>query len=115
MAVPEVPLGPMVLGEEAPNFGLWMFLQSETYRQRSGGLKYVLNDLAHSQAFPVYAIKFGLGAPVGPNEPTPVVVNGVSYNYQAFARATVFNEGRNYSAVQNLNIMLGVDERTGLL
>jgi hypothetical protein len=96
----------MVLGEEAPDFGLWMFLQGESYRQRSGGLKYTLNDLAHSQAFPVYALKFGLGAPVGPNEPTPVVVNGASYNYQAFARATVFNEGRNFSAVQNLNDQL---------
>src|SRR5262245_51975849 len=46
MEVPEVPIGPMVLGEEAPNFGLWAFLQGETYRQRSGGLKYTLNDLA---------------------------------------------------------------------
>jgi hypothetical protein len=106
MEVPEIPVGPMVLGEEAPDFGLWAFLQGETYRQRGGGLKYTLNDLAHSQAFPVYALKFGLGAPVGPNGPTPVTVNGATYNYQPFARATIFNEGRNYSAVQNLNDLL---------
>src|SRR5262245_20887671 len=106
MEAPEVPLGPMVLGEEAPDYGLWAFLQGETYRQRGGSLKYIVNDLAHSQAFPVYALKFGLGAPVGPNQPTPVVVNSVTYNYQPFARATIFNEGRNYSAVQNLNDLL---------
>jgi hypothetical protein len=106
MEAPEIPIGPMVLGEEAPDYGLWAFLQGETYRQRGGGLKYIVNDLAHSQAFPVYALKFGLGAPVGPNQPPPVVVNGATYNYQPFARATIFNEGRNYSAVQNLNDQL---------
>jgi hypothetical protein len=103
MAVPAVPIGPMVLGEEAPDYGLWAFLQGETYRQRGGGLKYTLNDLAHSQAFPVYALKFDLGAPVGPNQPTPLVVDGVAYNFQVFARNTIFNAGREYTAVQSLN------------
>jgi hypothetical protein len=95
--------GPMVLGEEAPDYGLWAFLQAESYRQRGGGFKYIVNDLAHSQAFPVYAAKNDLGAPIAPNGPTALVVGGVAYNYQVFARDTIFNAGREYSAVQSMN------------
>ncbi|MFL5803307.1 MAG: N-acetylmuramoyl-L-alanine amidase [Roseiflexaceae bacterium] len=101
-----VVAAPLVLGEEGPDYGLWVFLQGETYRQRGGNFKYTLNDLAHSQAFPIYATQRDLGAPVASNDPTPVLVNNVSYNYQPFARALVFNEGRNFAAVQNLNDQL---------
>jgi len=106
LEAPPVSAGPLVLGAEAIDYGLWVFLQGETYRQRGGSFKYTLNDLAHSQAFPVYSTQSDLGAPVAPNDPTPVLVNNVSYNYQPFARALVFNEGRNFAAVQNLNDLL---------
>ena len=33
-------------------------------------------------------------------------MNGVAYNFQAFARNTIFNAGRDYSAVQSLNSLL---------
>jgi hypothetical protein len=103
---PATRAAPLVLGAEEADYSLWMFLQGETYRQRGGGFKYTLNDLNRSQAFPVYATQRDLGAPVAPNDPTPVVVDSVSYNYQPFARATVFNAGRSFSAVQNLNDLL---------
>ncbi|HJZ45827.1 MAG TPA: N-acetylmuramoyl-L-alanine amidase [Roseiflexaceae bacterium] len=98
---------PAVLGIEDDSLAaqrLWVFLQNYGYSQRGGGFKYTLNQLG--QAFSVYATKFDLGAPVAPNEPTPVVVDGVAYNYQAFARDTIFNAGRDYSAVQSLNSLL---------
>jgi hypothetical protein len=98
---------PAVLGieEDIPAAQrLWVFLQNYGYSQRGGGFKYTLGKLG--QAFSVYATKFDLGAPVAPNETTPVVVDGVAYNYQAFARDTIFNAGRDYSAVQSLNSLL---------
>src|SRR5262245_56587121 len=107
--ISEAPLpGPMVLGIEdsASNSGLWAFLQAQTYRQLGGDFKYTVNDLTRSQAFPIYATKNDVGAPVAQNASTPVVVNGAAYNYQVFARDTIFNEGRNYSAVQSLNSLL---------
>jgi hypothetical protein len=100
---------PMVLGIEddtAAAQRFWVFLQNLGYSQRGGGFKYTLNNLAQSQAFSVYAAKNDLGAPLGPNEPTPVIYSGTTYNYQVFARDTVFNEGRNYAAVQSLNSLL---------
>lgn len=103
---PPAPPAPLVLGADESALRLWVFLQSETYNCRSNGFKYTLNDLNRSQAFPIYATQQNLGAPVAPNEPTPVVVNNVTYNFQPFARATLFNVGRNYAAVQNLNDML---------
>jgi len=106
---PPVPpkAAPAVLGIEDDSSAaerLWVFLQNHGYSQRGGGFKYTLNKLG--QAFSVYATKFDLGAPVAPNESTPVVVDGVAYNYQAFARDTIFNAGRDYSAVQSLNSLL---------
>jgi hypothetical protein len=106
---PPVPARPKpaVLGiEDASSAAqrLWVFLQNQSYTPRGGGFKYTLNNLG--QAFPVYATKFDLGAPVAPNDPTPLVVDGVAYNFQAFARDTIFNAGRDYSAVQSLNSLL---------
>jgi hypothetical protein len=104
---PVPPKAPAVLGieEDIPAAQrLWVFLQNYGYSQRGGGFKYTLGKLG--QAFSVYATKFDLGAPVAPNETTPVVVDGVAYNYQAFARDTIFNAGRDYSAVQSLNSLL---------
>ena len=106
---PPVPpkAAPAVLGIEDDSSAaqrFWVFLQNYGYSQRGGGFKYTLNKLG--QAFSVYATKFDLGAPVAPNESTPVVVDGVAYNFQAFARDTIFNAGRDYSAVQSLNSLL---------
>ena len=106
---PPVPpkAAPAVLGIEDDSSAaqrFWVFLQNYGYSQRGGGFKYTLGKLG--QAFSVYAAKFDLGAPVAPNEPTPVVVNGVAYNFQSFARDTIFNAGRDYSAVQSLNSLL---------
>lgn len=106
---PPVPpkAAPVVLGVEDDSSAaqrFWVFLQNHGYSQRGGGFKYTLNKLG--QAFSVYAAKYDLGAPVAPNETTPVVVDGVAYNYQVFARDTIFNAGRDYSAVQSLNSLL---------
>ena len=98
---------PVVLGVEddsAVAQRFWVFLQNYGYSQRGGGFKYTLGKLG--QAFSVYATKFDLGAPVAANEPTPVMVNGVAYNFQPFARDTIFNAGRDFSAVQSLNSLL---------
>ena len=48
MELPEVPIGPLVLSEEAPDYGLWAFLQGESYRQRGGGLKYIHRIAAYT-------------------------------------------------------------------
>ncbi len=98
---------PAVLGIEDDSSAaqrFWVFLQNYGHSQRGGGFKYTLGKLG--QAFSVYAAKFDLGAPVAPNETTPVVVDGVAYNFQTFARDTIFNAGRDYSAVQSLNSLL---------
>jgi hypothetical protein len=100
------PPAPLVLGDE-DDFGLWMHLQTETFKPRSNGLKYTLNDLNRSQAFSIYAIKHKLGAPITANLPTPLVVDDNSYNYQSFARGLIFNVGRNYGQVQNLTELIG--------
>jgi hypothetical protein len=104
--VPPKP-APVVLGVEDDSSAaqrFWVFLQNYGYSQRGGGFKYTLGKLG--QAFSVYATKFDLGAPVAANEPTPVIVNGVAYNFQPFARDTIFNAGRDFSAVQSLNSLL---------
>lgn len=82
-----------------PNQELWLFLYGETYKPRGGSLKI-------NQAFPLQAAKFNLGAPVGLNDPTPVTVNGRPFNFQPFARDTIFNEGKEYQAVQSLSAIL---------
>lgn len=104
--VPTAP-APAVLGVEDDSSAaqrFWVFLQNYGYSQRGGGFKYTLGKLG--QAFSVYAAKFDLGAPVATNEPTPVVLDGLAYNFQSFARDTIFNAGRNYSAVQSMNSLL---------
>lgn len=82
----------------SPEQELFVFLYAETYRPRGGALKL-------SQAFPRHAARFNLGAPVGPNEPTPLVVNGRRFNFQPFARDTIFNEGAEYAAVQHMSAL----------
>src|SRR5215212_193608 len=106
---PPIPpkAAPAVLGIEDDSSAaqrFWVFLQNYGYSQRGGGFKYTLGKLG--QAFSVYAAKFDLGAPVAVNDPTPVVVDGVAYNFQAFARDTIFNAGRDYSAVRSMNSLL---------
>ncbi len=101
--VPYLPPAPAVAeewlilgGALSPEQELFVFLFGETYRPRGGALML-------SQAFPLHAARYNLGAPVGPNEPTPLVVDGRRFNFQPFARDTIFNEGTDYAAVQHLS------------
>jgi hypothetical protein len=82
---------------------LFVDLYAETYKPRGGTLK--LN-----QAFPLHAAKFNLGAPIGLNEPPPVVIAGRSFNFQPYARDTIFNEGTDYAAVQSMNALFDPDK-----
>jgi hypothetical protein len=75
---------------------LWTFIYGETYKVRAGALKM-------NQAFPLHAAKFNLGAPLAPNDPTPVNVEGRVFNFQVFGRDLIFNEGTDYAAVVNLD------------
>lgn len=86
------------LGDEADPqsaLRLWQFLQEHTYAQLGGSLNL-------GWAFHLHACKFDLGAPLAGVAKTPLVVGGTSYGYQVFARDTLYNEGRNYAAVQSL-------------
>ncbi len=81
----------------SPAQELWLFLYGEMFRPRGGALKI-------SQALPLHAAKFGLGAPLGPNDATTTVVaEGHTYSVQPFATDMIFYEGRQYAAVRSLN------------
>lgn len=82
---------------------LFVDLYGETYKPRGGTLK--LN-----QAFPIHAAKFNLGAPIGLNEPPPVTIAGRAFNFQPYARDTIFNEGTDYAAVQSMNGLFDPDK-----
>lgn len=86
----------------SPEQELWVGLATVTWRQRGAQLR--LN-----QAFSLHWGKFDLGAPLAPNEPPPVALDGKTYNFQVFARDTIFNEGTQYAAVQSLANLLGPD------
>lgn len=103
--VPYLPPAPAVAeewltlgGGSSPEQELFVFLLGETYRPRGGALKL-------SQAFALHAARYNLGAPVGPNEPVPLVVDGRRFNFQPFARDTLFNEGADYAAVQQMSAL----------
>lgn len=109
--LPYLPPAPPVAPAEAFIFGsgvrspeqeLWVGLATVTWRQRGAQLR--LN-----QAFSLHWGKFDLGAPLAPNEPPPVALDGKTYNFQVFARDTIFNEGTQYAAVQSLANLLGPD------
>ncbi len=89
-------------GARSPEQELWVALATITWRQRGAQLR--LN-----QAFSLQWGKFDLGAPLAPNEPPPVAVDGKTYNFQVFARDTIFNEGTQYAAVQSLATLIGPD------
>ena len=96
------PARPRTLGDESdPRYALrlWNFLQQKTHAQ-------VGSSLNLGWAFHLHACTFGLGAPLAAVAKTPLAVGGGSYGYQVFARDTICNEGRNYSAVQALSGMV---------
>jgi hypothetical protein len=94
---PPVELDGGLLGAAPdPAQQLFVDLFAESYKPRGGALK--LN-----QAFPLQAAKLNLGAPMGRNEPPPVAIGGRPFNFQPFARDTIFNEGTDYAAVQSMN------------
>ncbi len=106
----ELPLGAapqgegaeIVLGAAAPAPGpqeLWRFLYGETFKPRGGALHF-------EWSFTIFAVAKGLGAPVGPN-PQPVESGGARYNFQPFARDTVYNIGTSYADVRRLIDLLG--------
>jgi len=90
----------MVLGDEDDPQAiqrLWLFLQDHTYKQRGGAYRI-------DWSFHLHAAKFDLGAPMAPSDPNQLQVDG-SYGYQPFARDTIYNKGREYTAVQNLSAL----------
>ncbi|MEI7772737.1 MAG: M15 family peptidase, partial [Chloroflexales bacterium] len=101
-ALPPPP--PVVSGDDllgaaplSPEQELWLFLYGETYKPRGGTLKI-------GQALPLQAAKFGLGAPLGPNDATTTVAaEGHTYSVQPFATDLIFYEGTQYAAVRSLN------------
>ncbi|MEI7770511.1 MAG: M15 family metallopeptidase, partial [Chloroflexales bacterium] len=106
----ELPLGGaapadaagLLLGGAAPapsTDDLWRFLYGETFKPRGGALHF-------EWSFTTFAAAKGLGAPVGPNPP-PVTSGGARYNYQPFARDTVYNIGTDYGDVRRLGDLLG--------
>ena len=99
---PLIDSSPLLGGGLNPDQELFVALYAETYRALGGVLK--LN-----QAFPIHAAHFNLGAPIGRNAPPPVMVDGRPFNIQPFARDTIFNEGTDYAAVQELRSLLDHD------
>lgn len=90
----------------SPEQELWLFLYGESFKPRGVSLKI-------SQALPLHAAKFNLGAPLGPNDATTTVVaEGHTYSVQPFATDLIFYEGTQYAAVRSLNAIFaeGVDE-----
>ena len=81
-----------------PAVELFISLYGESFKPFGGALKF-------DRAFPIHAAKFNLGAPVSRDEPPPVTIGGRLFNLQAFARDTIFNEGTNYAAVQQLRAL----------
>lgn len=89
----------LVLGAGAASEAdLFVALFGESYKPLGGGLNL-------RQAFPLHAAQKNLGAPIGRNAPPPVVVAGRSFNLQPYARDTLFNEGTDYAAVQQLSTL----------
>ncbi len=80
---------------------LWSFLQQEAARQR--GTSFNIGS-----AFNLTAAQNGMGAALGPSSPRNawISLGGQSFNYQHFARDTVFNQGENWAAVQKLSSLL---------
>ncbi|EFO79805.1 N-acetylmuramoyl-L-alanine amidase [Oscillochloris trichoides DG-6] len=105
----ELPLG-TALQEDMPLLGaaptpaspalLWELLYAETCKPRGGTLHF-------DWAFTIFAATKNLGAPVAPNPKQPLILNGVGYNFQPFARDTIYNMGIDYSDVRRLSDLLG--------
>ncbi|MGQ9894808.1 MAG: M15 family metallopeptidase [Roseiflexus sp.] len=106
--LPPMPEAPpvMLLGSQALDNtperqqALWLFLQNET-AARAGGFNI-------GAAFHLHAARNNLGAPMAPSSPRSawLTVNGRQYNYQHFARDTVFNEGEKWAEVQTLGDLI---------
>jgi hypothetical protein len=78
---------------------LWVFLQSETYRQR--GVR-----LNAGWAFHQRASANRLGAPLAAAARPPLSFGGRQYGYQVFGSDTLFNENPKWAEVQSLNALL---------
>jgi hypothetical protein len=92
----------LLLGGAAPvasDDDLWRFLYGETFKPRGGALHF-------EWSFTTFAAAKGLGAPMGPNPP-PITTGGTRFNYQPFARDTVYNIGTDYADVRRLSDLLG--------
>src|SRR5262249_24060677 len=101
----------MVLGEEDDPQAiqrLWLFLQNYTHRP-CGGAYHI------DWSFHLHAARFDLGAPMAPSDPNQLQVDGGSYGYQAFARDTIFNKGREWTAVQRLSALPDGNLRRALI
>ncbi|NTU81883.1 MAG: N-acetylmuramoyl-L-alanine amidase [Chloroflexales bacterium] len=75
-------------------------LLEETYRQRAGSQGY-----NPAWAFHQYAVENGLGAPMAPS--TTILEGGQRYDFQPFARDTLYTEVPNWGDVRLLSKLLG--------
>jgi hypothetical protein len=75
-------------------------LLEQSFGQRTGGQGYNAD-----WAFHQFAVEHGLGMPLGPS--TRLTFGGKEYNYQPFARDTLFCEIPNWGDVQQLSTVLG--------
>ncbi|WP_161569232.1 M15 family metallopeptidase [Candidatus Oscillochloris fontis] len=105
----ELPLGtadnetlPILGGVPTPSSPslLWEMLYTETCKPRGGTLRL-------DWAFTIFAATKHLGAPVAPNPKQPLISGGIGYNFQPFARDTIYNIGIDYSDVRRLSDLLG--------
>lgn len=78
---------------------LWVFLQSETYRQRG-------EKLNPGWAFHQRASANRLGAPLAAAARPPLSFGGRQYGYQVFGGDTLFNENPKWAEVQSLSALL---------
>lgn len=104
-AAPPAPPPQGQIGTPTPNDEqLFEALINESYGKRAQGY----ND---DWAFHQHATHNSLGMPMGKSSPLPV--EGKNYNYQAFARDTLFCEVPNWGDVQSLNDLLAGTIPTG--
>lgn len=80
---------------------LWLFLQQEAARQRGSSFN-------TASAFNLHAAKNGLGAALAASSARSEWISfaGQTFNYQHYARDTVFNLGEQWAEVQNLSSLL---------
>jgi hypothetical protein len=100
-AAPPPPPPQGAIGTPTPSDELLIeSLLEETYKARSGAQGY-----SNEWAFHQYAVEHNLGAPMG--QSARLASGGKEYNYQVFARDTLYCEIPNWGDVQTMSALLG--------